>query len=430
MQPHPRDQRQSDEALLYDHAQRLARFSEGRRAVQLHLSRLRPYNRRQHHLRIAASILEPLISGHEGVLFRLYNDDLIVVCRGASVAEIDDYVLRLRFLFSEDPLLKHDETDGEEFCSWYDLGADYRRFFSRVEALVEARAREEAERVSLAQCADETPAKPSDPIDPPKLGAIEKAIAQADLSHLLKRQAICAVAGGSELRPILHEVYISIEGLRDALLPSHDLEANHWLFRDLTRHLDRRMIALLTRNDDISLRRHVSINLNIETLLSPDFLSLDAAFDGSAQRGVMVELQLVDVVADPAGFHFARDFLHDRGYRICLDGTTHLTLPLVDRERLGVDLIKLRWSRELADYAGGLDVGPLRGSIERLSPERLILCRCDSAQAVELGRRFGISLFQGYHLDGLLARPDPHAEAGRLAAAAARHRRNARAEQR
>ena len=430
MQAPPPDQQQSDEALLYDYAQRLARFGEGRRAIRLHLSRLRPYNRRRHHLRIAASILEPLISGREGALFRLYNEDLVVVCRGASVAEIDDYVLRLRFLFSEDPLIRQDEADGEAFCSWYDLGAEYTRFLARVRELVEERAREEAAHAAAARPADEGPDKPSDPIDPPKLGAIEKAIAQADLSHLLKRQAICAVAAGVELRPVLYEVYISIDGLRDALLPSHDLEANHWLFRDLTRHLDRRMIALLTRNDDISLRRHVSLNLNIETLLSPEFLSLDAALSVTPQRGIMVELQLVDVVADPAGFHFARDFLHDRGYRICLDGTTHLTLPLVDRERLGVDLIKLRWSRELADYAAGLDVGPLRGCIERLSPERLILCRCDSAQAVELGRHFGISLFQGYHLDRLLARPDPRAEAGRLAAAAARHRRSSRAEQR
>ncbi len=427
MQALPEDRRQSDEDLLQDYAQRLARFGAGRRAIQLHLSRLRPYNRRRHHLRIAASILEPLISGHEGALFRLHDEDLIVICRGASVAEIDDYVLRLRFLFSEDPLLRQEDTAGEAFCSWYDLGADYAAFLSCVETLVEERAQAQA---ATADSVENSPEKPSDPIDPPKLGAIEKAIAQADLSHLLKRQAICAVAAGVELRPILYEVYISIEGLRDALLPSHDLEANHWLFRDLTRHLDRRMIALLTRNDDTSLRRHVSLNLNIETLLSPEFLSLDAALSGSAQRGVMVELQLVDVVADPSGFHFARDFLHDRGYRICLDGTTHFTLPLVDRERLGVDLVKLRWSRELADHAAGLDVGPLRGCIERLSPERLILCRCDSAQAVELGRRFGISLFQGYHLDRLLARPDPRAEAGRLAAAAARHRRNSRAEQR
>ncbi len=416
--------------MLQDYAQRLARFGAGRRAIRLHLSRLRPYNRRRHHLRIAASILEPLISGHEGTLFRLYNEDLVVICRGASVAEIDDYVLRLRFLFSEDPLLKQEEADSDAFCSWFDLGADYASFLSCVDDLVEERARDEAARAAVAQPAGEGPEKPSDPIDPPKLGAIEKAIAQADLSHLLKRQAICAVAAGVELRPILYEVYISIQGLRDALLPSHDLEANHWLFRDLTRHLDRRMIALLTRNDDTSLRRHVSLNLNIETLLSPEFLSLDAALNGTSQRGIMIELQLVDVVADPAGFHFARDFLHDRGYRICLDGTTHFTLPLVDRERLGVDLIKLRWSRELADYAGGRDVGPLRGSIERLSPERLILCRCDSAQALALGRRFGITLFQGYHLDGLLARPDPHAEAERLAAAAARHRRSSRAEQR
>ena len=40
---------------------------------------------------------------------------------------------------------------------------------------------------------------------------------------------------------------------------------------------------------------------------------------------------------------FVRDYLQSRGYRVALDGTNHLTLPLIGRERLGFDFIKLRW---------------------------------------------------------------------------------------
>ena len=134
------------EALLLDHAQRLKRFTEGRRAIHVHLSRLRPYNRRRHHLRIAASAFEPLVSGHEGLVFTLFNDDLVVICKDATVAEIDDFVLRLRFLFSDDPLLlaDADKEGADPFCSWYDLEADYAAFVAVAEDILEARERAEA----------------------------------------------------------------------------------------------------------------------------------------------------------------------------------------------------------------------------------------------------------------------------------------------
>jgi hypothetical protein len=61
----------SQEALLRDYTQRLGRHRQGRRAVHIHLSRLRPYNRRGHHLRIAANTFETLVTAYEGQLFQL-----------------------------------------------------------------------------------------------------------------------------------------------------------------------------------------------------------------------------------------------------------------------------------------------------------------------------------------------------------------------
>lgn len=416
------------EALLLDHVRRLKRFTEGRRAIHLHLSRLRPYNRRRHHLRIAASAFEPLVSGHEGVVFTLFNDDLVVICKDATVAEIDDFVLRLRFLFSDDPLLlsEADEDGADPFCSWYDLEADYTGFVGAAEEILEARERAEAVEAAAEQeeASDTTEATP---IDPPKLGAIEEAIAHADLSSLLRRQAICAVAKDTAPKPLLHELTISIDGLRHALLPTHDFVANQWLFRDLTRHLDRRMIAMLRHRDEGAARESMSLNLNVATLLSPEFMELDAVIATERSRTVVIELQLVDVFADLAGFAFARDFLHDRGYRVCIDGMTHLSLPFVDRAKLGVDLMKLCWSRDMADSAVGPRREALRHAVDAFSPERVILCHCDAPEALELGRALGITLYQGYHLDGLLAQsPRKDEELGRLVEAMRRHRMSAR----
>ena len=416
------------EALLLDHVQRLKRFTEGRRAIHVHLSRLRPYNRRRHHLRIAASAFEPLASGHEGIVFTLFNDDLVVICKDATVAEIDDFVLRLRFLFSDDPLLvsEADEQGDDPFCSWFDLEADYPAFVEAAEAML--RERELAEAMQAADDPEETPETvAAEPIDPPKLGAIEDAIAHADLSSFLRRQAICAVAKDSPPKPLLHELTISIDGLRHALLPTHDFVANQWLFRDLTRHLDRRMIAMLRHRDEAAARESMSLNFNVATLLSPEFMEFDAVIAAERSGTVVIELQLVDVIADLAGFAFARDFLRDRGYRICLDGTNHLSLPFVDRAKLGVDLLKLCWSSDLADSAAGPHRDALRDAIDAFSAERVILCHCDTPEALELGRALGITLYQGYHLDDLLAQaPRKGEDLERLVEAMRRHRMAAR----
>ena len=397
------------EIVLIDYVRRLDRFREGRRAVHVHLSRLKPYNRREHHLRIAAFALETMVRNFGGALFNLYNDDFLALCKGASVAEMDEFVLRLRYLFGEDPLLVEMERKGEEFCTWYDLEQEYDFLRAHVAELDAARMSHEAALAEADQEQQDQDPLPSTPLDPTRLATITDAIAQADLSSMLRRQAVCALVGDSKPETVFSELYISMDELRQTLMPTHDIQANRWLFQDLTRHLDLRMIALLLRSNDSTLRHTFSINLNIDTILSPEFLRFDAALQGTARRTIVIEMQLVDVFADIGNFIFARDFLHDRGYRICLDGTTHMSLPFVDRRRLDFDLVKLRWSSDLNDQLAGPRGQELEATIRDLSPERLILCRCDSEQAFELGRSLGIAMYQGFHVESRLL-PGPSRE--------------------
>ena len=128
-----------EDSVLLDYARRLDKFRAGRRAVRLYLSRLRPHNRREQHLRIAASTFDLLLSKFDGALFRLHDSDMVVVCNGASVADIDDCVLRLRYMFGDDPLFQDEDEKGapgvaDPFCTWYDLGKDYPAFLDAAEA--------------------------------------------------------------------------------------------------------------------------------------------------------------------------------------------------------------------------------------------------------------------------------------------------------
>src|SRR3546814_20280524 len=106
---------------LRDYVQRLDRHRQGRRAVHIHLSRLKPQNRREHHIRIAANTFEDLVKQFEGHIFSLSNADLVFVCKGASPDQMDVAVTKLRYLFSEDTLTQRERGSAscrEQECTY------------------------------------------------------------------------------------------------------------------------------------------------------------------------------------------------------------------------------------------------------------------------------------------------------------------------
>ena len=391
------------EQLLLDHTHRLARIQTGRRAIIIHLSRLRADNRRTHHVRIAVNTFETLVRRFEGQIFVLHNADIVFICKNASITVIDEAVQKLRYLFGDDPLAAElEEHDADPFATWYDLECDYDAF----RAVVEQRHEEAARRGKrLPGAATGTDGEERQAMDPQALAELVGIVAAADLSNVMRRQAICAMGPDDTPKPVLREIYISIPDLRDAVLPHHDIASNRWLFQYLTQALDKRMLAMLRRNDDQAIAHSYSLNLNVSTLLSPEFAAFDQSLRAGARGSIVIELQKIDIFADLGAFLFARDFVKDRGYRLCLDGLSGMTLPFIDRERLGVDLVKLFWSPDLVDTHRPDRTNEFHAALERVGKSRVILARCDSEEAVRFGLSSGLRLFQGRHVDRLHSAP-------------------------
>lgn len=393
----------SVEYALLDYTRRLARHAAGRRAIVIHLSRLRPDNRRAHHIRIAANTFESLVKQFDGQIFLLQSADIVFVCKDASVAVIDEAIMRLRYLFGDDPLAAElDELGPDRFATWYDLERDYAPFLALIEQMHELEARR---RKRLAAITGGTPAARDErqPMDPQSLAELTRVIEHADLANVMRRQSICTISDDEPPKPVFREIYVSIGALREAVMPNRDIASDRWLFQYLTLALDKRVLALLRRNDDQALAQALSLNLNIATLLSQEFLQFDQGLRQGARGTIVIELQKVDIFADVGAFVFARDFLHERGYRICMDDVSAVALDFIDRERLGLDLIKLIWSPDMADPLRTERITLFRDAIERTGRARLILARCDSAEAVEFGKSMGLRLFQGRHVDRLVS---------------------------
>ena len=395
----------SQENLLLDYIHRLEAHRLGRSVVHLHLSGLAPFNRREQHIRAAASGFESLVKALRGQLFTLKSADIVFVFKDEARLQVETVVQKVRFLFSDDPLLTEGGMDRKAFCTWYNAETEFQRIVHLVQDLVDddQRRQKQAVRDRLdARTALKAKQERGVPLTPEVLDRMETALQRADLSNLVRRQSVCGVS--RELVPdqMFSEMFISIADLRETLLPGVNVLSNRWLFQHLTETLDRRMLSLLNKTDGVTISGEISINLNISTLLSPEFLDFDDKVIASRRGSVIIELQKLDIFADLGAYLFAREFVQSKGYRVCIDGLTYQTLPMIDRERLGADYIKIIWSPEMIN--GGDEIEALvREMVAHAGSARVILCRVDHQEAVDFGHAVGIKFFQGRHVEGLIA---------------------------
>ncbi|MGJ3261536.1 MAG: hypothetical protein ACFE0S_18190 [Rhodospirillales bacterium] len=394
----------SQEKLLTDYVRRLEKLKDGRGLAHIHLSQLRPFNRRDQHIRTAAGNFDQLVKDMQGQLFTLKNSDLFFFFKNDVKGQVETMVQKIRFLFGDDPLVEEEGKEGREFVTWYDANAQYEDVVQLVQGLVDAEEKRQTEvrnRMDARQRLKEKQKK-GEPLTPSVLAKVEESLSRADLSNLVRRQFICRVDGKMVPEQLFSELFISIQDLRETILPGVNLVSNRWLFQHLTETLDRRVLSMLMKTDAVSISGDISFNINIRTLLSDQFQIFDDNLSAARRGAIVIELQKEDIFSDLSSYLFAREFVQTKGYRLCLDGLTMETLQVIDRERLGADLAKIVWHPNLAD-AGDEVQAVIKRLIERDGPERWILCRCDNREAIDFGRSVGIDQFQGRFVENLIA---------------------------
>ena len=233
------------------------------------------------------------------------------------------------------------------------------------------------------------------------LSMVENSLKGTDFANMIRRQSICVVVGSSQPQPMFDEVFVSVSDLRDTLLPNVDFSLTPWLFQHLTETLDKRVLSNINRHDDGSFKSHFSINLNVSTILSPDFISFDKGIPNAFKNTIFLELQPVDIFSDLASYIMAKNFAKERGYKICIDGISHTSLQYIDRERLDADLLKVFWSQDIINRIEKNDENIFL-DIKKNGPSRVVLARVDDAKAIDIGHTLGINIFQGRYIQKLL----------------------------
>ncbi|WP_299440959.1 hypothetical protein [uncultured Rhodospira sp.] len=436
---------------LPEYVREISESHQDVRALRLALSELRPDSWDTDVIQALDQAIQPLARSNGVRVFRLPGKDYLICFHRDQTDAVRSLLIRMRLLIPDDPLTAHllnPAGQNSPLLTWWSLDRDFavlRSMAKRIEAVAMAKAETaaaqsqtkprpdysrsaafaEGKRAETAPqrpqgIDDEAPDGPppglidstgsnrpagSDrqPLDADILDRLISGLNRADLSNHVRLQTICAVVGGAPPQSLYSEIYVSIPKLRDTVAPQVDLTANRWLFQHFTETLDRRILSWLNHEGPRLIRGGFAININVGSILSDAFLRFEERVAAALHGTAVLELRVEDVFADLEAFTFARDFLHQRGYRICLDSLSPEEMALLNRERLGVDMMKLFWRPDLPEL---LSQGPGAELAERLRDGEgatTILARCDDPAAIDLGKSLGITMFQGHHMDKLLA---------------------------
>ncbi len=409
------------EAHLVELLQLIETMPQGWQAVAFHFSKLLEHYRSEYQIKIATNLMNDLLGDRDGAIYLCEDSTIYVMVKNFPKSLTEKMIFQLRYLFMDDPLSYTAEGDeNPAFSHVYDMESHAAEFTTIIKRRMVARVRGVQAAPVVPSAATEAKPGGKKPFIPepvvaaraePKslkvfsgasLAQIEKEMLDVDLSATIRRQPICAAMPETPIRTVFDEMYINIAHLRQSMGIEVDLLSNRWLFKYLTQILDERMLETIQRHPTRFLMAPISLNLNVPTLLSTRFAEFDAAVKANSKASIVVELQIADVFADMGAFLLAKDTVQKLGYRVCLDGVSELSLPQIDRTRLGFDLIKLIWNSDSEQDANSAKNIKLAEAVRACGNNRVILTRCDTKQAVQYGQALGITLFQGRYLDSVV----------------------------
>ena len=391
------------ENMVFEYLNKFCKDRNLFKALYINIHLLADASKRGQNGKSVCGIFLSLVKSGQAKVFTLPNEDVLVIFHKTAADEIASSLVRIRFLLNDDGKVKQAESlETAGIAVFFDLATEESDFSKKVVVACQINRQpvmplSEVRKTSFFNTSTRRFKKE---LTTEMLAKVQKIISVADFSSFIRRQAICAVIGKSTPQRVFEEVFVSIPDMRDSLLPEVEITSNPWLFLALTETLDKRVLEIISRHDDGSLTGNFSVNINVSTILSDDFLRFDDSISGSMRKSIILELQLVDIFSDIRSFILAKTFAKARGYKICIDGITVDKLKYLNRTGLDCDLMKIVWHPSFAEVID--EDKHFTDYMNKAERAKIILCRIDDANAVEVGNSLGINLYQGRYVQRLL----------------------------
>jgi hypothetical protein len=344
-----------------------------REVLHLHVASLGASMRRPHHRRLLRETMDTALSSTRTRIFELPNGDVVAVARSpAPVLDAAEQALRR----SLDPELE---------------AAAVRRLRLPHEAAALLNTAATALGLDPGEPPPVALPMAGTPLGTAELAAAERALAGADLEPVTIVQSVCRLdPDGAAPELAWEDRRVDWAALSELVLPGRDLGAAPALRRRLARAAEARLLAELSRPVAYLDWRPVGLPLSPATIEGPTFARFAHSLPAGRAEEVTVGLRPADLLADPAACARVGPVLRKWGFRLALDDAPPGLVALLPPERLGIDVIRLRWSPQLP--------GAVPAAVARLleaASDRVVLAGVDRPAAIAWGWEAGIRLFQG-----------------------------------
>ena len=319
--------RAETQSVLHELVRQCERSGAKRNAVLLHTDRLPSHLARPHHTRMARQTLLALLDVDRAQFFDLPHGRVAVTWRNGGRVELNQVRAALLQLVGEDITV-----DLDDLLTLYELPDQAIWLLDQIAEGPKPTPKPLAKRELL---------------NLNLLARLEAGLAQADLSHFVRRRPVMTWSANTDslaaeaATDAWEDRFFALDELSESLCPERDIGGDPWLYRRLTRTLDRRMLAALSSQRDFAKSQTYALDMNVVSILSSEFLRFDQTLPLKSRGQVILNLNLSDVMSDPSSFTFARSFAQARQYRLALAETTWQTLELIDVAAMGLDVIRV-----------------------------------------------------------------------------------------
>ena len=374
---------QKAERELVNTLERVLKAPDGFSVMHVYMSRLLASNRDDNKVAVVMHTFEKLTSYDDSYLFKLENQDVLLIARNVKVTLIEELTADLRSMFTRDPAIT--DNPAEYFIRKYNLKTEYKLFLAEIKRIFG-----ETKKQDIAQPI---------PVNPENLADVMEILKKANLFPFIRKQEVIAITPQGKFGVYFQEFFTSINEIGKKMAPNINFLSDSWLFQHLTETLDLKMLMALPLYDKGFVSSMISLNLNVDTLMKPEFKIFS---DIMKERGIHIiaELQVRDIINSAALFKEAKDLLHENENKVLLDGVSQNSLHFLHPEAFECDFVKIVWSdlfknetntEKMEEFMSGFNGG------------KVVLCRCDDETALKWGVARKVMFFQGNVVDKMLA---------------------------
>jgi hypothetical protein len=214
----------------------------------------------------------------------------------------------------------------------------------------------------------------------------------------IRSQELAEIVPGGTPARVMRELYASMDLLRRHALKGVEMRGSGNLFNQLTILLDQIVLASFQQSNPEGTR--CSLNLNVESVFTRGFEEFLEVTEPAVFANILFEFRQANIIQNFDEFSVACDLIRSHSGRIAVDAIFPETVGLVNLNRLNVEMAKVFW-RQNAEAI----LPKCRDDIRAMQNAgvRFVLARVDDQTAVDTGQDLGVTLFQGFYVDRLLA---------------------------